>query len=92
MITEDMIEFWFRNRNHPDLLDRGSPAEQSVLTGEEWTLLEELVASLKLDTLNLTSEGFQQSIEEQLASNVAESAIERLRAIAREESTRRVAI
>jgi hypothetical protein len=91
MITEDMVAFWLRHRKYPDILDRGSPTERSVLTGEEWTLLEELVASLKLNAQNLTSEEFQERTEQQLASNVARPAIEKLRAIAREDSAARMA-
>lgn len=91
MITEDMIAFWLRHRKYPDILDRGSPSERSVLTGEEWTLLEDLVASLKLSAQNLVSQEFQERTERQLAMNVARPAIEKLRTIARDESAGREA-
>ena len=89
MITEAMVEFWFRHRKHPDIVERGSPKERAVVSVQEWTLLEELVAALKLNAQNLTSPEFQENTEEQLVSNVSEPAIEKLRAIAREESTRK---
>ena len=79
-----MVEFWLRHRKNPDIVDRGSPSERAVIRSSEWTLLEELVARLRLDEQHLTSPDFKNETEDQLRANVpAPEVVLSLRNIAR---------
>jgi hypothetical protein len=84
MITEEMLTFWKRHRKHPDILDRGSAEERAVLTVEQWTLLEELAAGLRLAEQGVTSAEFQCRIEDQLQLEVSPAASELLRQVSRQ--------
>ena len=75
MITREKVELWLRHRAYPDIVDRGSPAERTVMTSDDWAEIEELVARLKLAARTLTSPEFDEATESELRARTEDERV-----------------